>query len=315
MVQTSAARVPKVVRDLAAEDHTARGIVAPREVEAVNTVALVLLLIVVMAEAIVALTAVVTAAMFVESEVDAFKTALLVFALTTPAIDEDAVATIALVFALTALVLLVIFVASEVEALSTIALVLVLTTPAIDDEAVATMAFVFALTADVTAAILVESDVEAFVTSDCTARDPLERAAPVSVLTLLVHTSAAKVPNVVRDLLVYDQIVAGNEARVEASEVEAFNTVELVLALTTPAIDDEAVPTMLFVFALTAEVPAVMFVARDVDAFRTAEFVLELMAEALLVIFAANDVEAFKTSDWSASEPEDSVAPVRFLVP
>jgi hypothetical protein len=100
LVQTSAAKVPKVVRDREALDQTANGIVAPREVEAVSTVALVLVLMVVMAEAMVALTAVVTAAIFVESEVEALRT-------------------VAFVLALTALVTAAIFVESEVEALVT----------------------------------------------------------------------------------------------------------------------------------------------------------------------------------------------------
>ncbi len=109
------------------------------------------------------------------------------------------------------------------------------------------------------------------------------------------HTSAARVPKVVRDLLVYDQIVAGNEARVEAREVEALSTAVLVFVFTTPAIDDEAVPTMLFVLAFTAAVPAVIFAANDVEAFSTALFVLELTAVVLLVILAAREVEAVRT--------------------
>jgi hypothetical protein len=48
--QTSAARVPKVVRDLDVAAQTLVGIVEASEVEAVRTVALVLLLIVVIAE-------------------------------------------------------------------------------------------------------------------------------------------------------------------------------------------------------------------------------------------------------------------------
>jgi hypothetical protein len=74
LVQTSAASVPKVVRLRVAEDQTANGIVAPRDVEAVSTVALVLLFIVVIAEAMVALTAEVTAAIFVERDVEALVT-------------------------------------------------------------------------------------------------------------------------------------------------------------------------------------------------------------------------------------------------
>jgi hypothetical protein len=78
LVQTSAASVPKVVRDLEALDQTARGMVAPSEVEAVKTVASVLLLIVDIAEAIWLLVFVLIAdvldAIFAVRDVDAFVT-------------------------------------------------------------------------------------------------------------------------------------------------------------------------------------------------------------------------------------------------
>jgi hypothetical protein len=60
-------------------------------------------------------------------------------------------------------------------------------------------------------------------TSEAVREEPL-----VSVLVPFVQTSAARVPNVVRDLVVADQTAVGI---VEASEVEAVKTVELVLLL------------------------------------------------------------------------------------
>ncbi len=313
LVQTSAARVPNVVKDLAAEDHTARGMVAPREVEAVRTVAFVLLLIVVIAEAIVAFTAEVPAAILAASEVEAFNTVLFVLELI-------------------AVVLLVMFVAREVEAASTVAFVFVFTTPAIDEDAVVTMAFVFAFTAVVTAAILVESEVEALVTSDCTAREPDERVASVRFLVPYVHTSAAvreppplvrvrvplvqtsaaRVPNVVRDREALDQTARGIVA---PRDVDAVRTVALVLllmvviaeamvaltAVVTAAMfvesEVEARSTVALVLALTALVLLVMLVARDVEAVRMALFVLALTAVVTAAMLVESEVDAFVTSD------------------
>lgn len=48
----------------------------------------------------------------------------------------------------------------------------------------------------------------------------------------------------------------------------------MVLAFTTPAIEEEA----MLVFAFTAAVPAVILAAREVDAARTVAFVLLLTA-------------------------------------
>ena len=84
-VQTSAASVPNVVRDLEAEDHTASGMDEARDVEAVSTVAFVLLLIVVIAEAscefVLLLTAVVPADIALASDVEALSTVALVLLL------------------------------------------------------------------------------------------------------------------------------------------------------------------------------------------------------------------------------------------
>ncbi len=298
-VQTSAASVPKVVRDRLAEDQTARGIVAPRDVDAVKTVALVLLLIVVIAEAMVLLTAVVTAAMLVESEVEALVTSdctardpderpapvsvrvplAQTSAARVPNVVKDLVALDQTARGIVA--------PRDVEAVRTVALVLELIVVIADA--------MVALTPVVTAAILVERDVEAART-----------VALVLALTALVP------------LIIF-----------VASEVEALSTVELVLelideiadatwllvlVLTTPAIDDEAVPTILLVFAFTAAVLAVMFAANEVEAFSTTLFVLALTAVVTAAMFVEREVEAFVTSDCTAREPDESVALVIFRV-
>ena len=114
--------------------------------------------------------------------------------------------------------------ASEVLAVNTVALVFEFTAPVIPDVAL----LVFALTSATT-------ELDAFVTSDCTASDPVSRPAPVSVLTLLVHTSAAKVPNDERVRDVYDQIALGSVAK---SEDDAVAIALLVLALTADVIPE-----------------------------------------------------------------------------
>jgi hypothetical protein len=78
--QTSAASEPKVVSERAPEDQTASGIVAANEVDAVSTVALVLLLIVLTAELICEF----------------------VFALIDATIDDDAALSAVIVFTFTA---------------------------------------------------------------------------------------------------------------------------------------------------------------------------------------------------------------------
>jgi hypothetical protein len=115
-------------------------------------------------------------------------------------------------------------------------------------EAVRIEEFVFAFTSVVTFEIELPSDEEAVVTSDCKARAPVERVPSVkflvpyvqtseavsveprlvSVRVPFVHTSAARVPNVVRDRVVALHTEVGIVAR---SEVEAVSTVELVLVL------------------------------------------------------------------------------------
>ncbi len=101
-------------------------------------------------------------------------------------------------------------------------------------------------------------------------------------LVVALQISATKVPKVVRDRVLYDQIVPGSEVMTAANEVEALSTVE-------------------FVLAFTAEVPAVMLAASEVEAARTEElvFVLTAVVTAAVpaVILAAMDVEALVTSD------------------
>jgi hypothetical protein len=94
-----------------------------------------------------------------------------------------------------------------------------------EEDAARTVAFVLELTAEVIplvcalvfALMTAASEEDAVVTSDCTAREPLERPAPVRVRVPAVHTSAARVPNESSVLPLYDQTLAGNEVMEEAT--------------------------------------------------------------------------------------------------
>jgi len=110
----------------------------------------------------------------------------------------------------------------------------------------------------------------------------------VRVRVVLVQTSAASVPKVVRERVPEAQTFAGIDVIEDAMEVrDAPIEVEavLVLALTTAAIEVEAV----LVLALTAAVPA--------------------------LIAAFNDVDAVCTSERVASDPDVRPAPVKVRVP
>jgi hypothetical protein len=212
--QTSEAKVPKVVRDRVADAQTLSGMVAPSEVDAVKTVALVLLLIVVTApdtwELVLVFTASVPDATTCASEVDAARVVALVLVFT----DVIAPETWELVLVFTASVPDAVTCASDVDAAridafvlvliavcaaDTCALVLVFTanvpdavTCASEVEAARIDAFVFAFTLVVTAAIDVPSELEAaavvplmevvaLVISDKRASDPLESEPLVKV--------------------------------------------------------------------------------------------------------------------------------------
>jgi hypothetical protein len=69
-----------------------------------------------------------------------------------------------------------------------------------------------------------------------------------------VHTSAAKVPNDVNVLPEYAQTLAGSEVIILPIDVEALLIAVLVFPLMTAAKLDDAVPILLSVFALTADV-------------------------------------------------------------
>jgi len=88
---------------------------------------------------------------------------------------------------------------SDEDALPTMLLVLALITAASELVAIPTLLSVLLFTLAVLAEMAVAIDEEAVDTSDCVAREPDERPAPVSVLVPFVHTSAASVPNVVRE--------------------------------------------------------------------------------------------------------------------
>jgi hypothetical protein len=223
---TSEARVPKVVSVRVADVQTLSGMFAAKDVDAVRTVALVLLLIVVTAEVMFAAVAAVPAVMFAASEV-------------------EAASTVAFVLALTAVVTAAMFDESEVEAASIEAFVLALIpveTPAIeaprDVEALLVLVLIavcaevmFPAVAAVPAVMLAERLVEAAVMSAAVAREPevsvasvrlrvakvhtseaVREPPPVSVLVPLAQTSETRVPNVVRDRVGDTHTAAGRFA-------------------------------------------------------------------------------------------------------
>lgn len=166
------------------------------------------------------------------SEEDAVATMLLVFAFTTEAIDVEADVRV-----------------DDSAAVSVS--VLALTTDAIEEDALATLLSVLAFTTAAT-----EDD------ADCTslwvASEPLESDAPVSVRVPEDHTSAARVPKAVSVRVPDDHTKEGISAtedtivaRVEPSDEEAARTMAFVLELTTDATEEDAVATSLSVFALT----------------------------------------------------------------
>jgi hypothetical protein len=165
----------------------------------------------------------------------------------------------------------------EVEAVFTMVFVFELMTAASDEVAVATAVSVWPFTLFVPMVIAAPSELDAVVTSDCTARDPDESPAPVSVRVAETQTSAASVPKVVRLRVLFAQTAAGMSAKFDAIDVDAASTVAFVLVLTAEVIPAVAV----LVFPLTT---------------------------------AATEVEAFWTSLRVASEPELKPAPVRVRV-
>ena len=103
-----------------------------------------------------------------------------------------------------------------------------------------------------------------------------------------------------------------------ASDDDAFPTTVLVLVFTALVIPAVCVLVLLFTFA----VPAAMAAAKEEEAVPTTLVVLaftalvmpEVCALVLALMTAASEDEAVVTSFWSASEPDDRVAPVRVRV-
>jgi hypothetical protein len=155
--------------------------------------------------------------------------------------------------------------------------------------------FVFALTTAAT-------ELDAVETSDAVARDPELRPAPVSVRVPFTHTSAARVPNVVRLRVPFAQTAAGIPVTDAATE-----------AIEDPS-EEEAVFSEVFVFALTATVPAETAAPSDELAVPIAVFVFAFTLAVPALTAAPNELEALVTSDWSASEPELRPAPVSVRV-
>ena len=112
----------------------------------------------------------------------------------------------------------------------------------------------------------------------------------VNVLVEAFQTSVASVPNVERVLFAYDQIVAGNEVIIEASEVEAARTVVFVLALILATTDEEAASTVAFTSVVTLAIPE----PSDVEALRIEALVLAFMFVCEEMMLAASDVDAVR---------------------
>lgn len=186
-LQTSATKVPKVLRLRVEYAHTEEGIerielvialrLLPSELDAASTVALVLLFTDdTMPDVWVLVLAFTTAA----SEVEAVESALLVLALITAASDDVAVVSAESVWPLTPevipavalLVFALMLEASEEDALATIRAVLLFTTDAME--------------------------LEALVMSEVMASEPELRFAPVSVRVVLLQISAASVPKLLK---------------------------------------------------------------------------------------------------------------------
>lgn len=175
--------------------------------------------------------------------------------MTVAAIEDDAVARAELVFALTA------------DAMPAVwALVLALTVAAIEEDAAASAESVWAFTFAVSV-----------VTSDCIAREPLPRLAPVRVRVPAAQISAA----------------------IEAPEVS-----ERVPADQTAfAVSDVSVPNDVNVLALKFHTLNGIDVASDVDAARTAPFVFAFTFPVPFATATPSEEDAAATSLCSAKEP------------
>ena len=286
-VHTSAASDPKVVSERVPLAQTFAGMevidvamdesVVPREVEAVNTVALVFAFItaasdevaVLRPELVFAFTLAVPAVTATPREEDAVVSSAVVASdpeerpapvrvrvpfVQTSAASEPKVVSERVPFAQTLPGIEVIDVAmddrvvpSEVEAVNTVALVFALMTAARDEVAVVSPELVLAFTLAVLASTAAPMDEDAVVRSESVASEPEERPAPVRVRVPFVHTSAASDPKVVRLRVPFAQTLAGMEVILDAIEVreipreeEAVRTVALVFALMTAASEDDA---------------------------------------------------------------------------
>ena len=212
--QTSEARVPKVVSERVADDQTLSGMVEASEVEAVRTVAFVLVLMVMTA-----------LLMFEVIDDEAFRMLVLTAARVEPR-DEEAFKTF--VFVVLMFVFAVARVApSEVEA----RFVFVLMTPARDVDAVFKLANVASVPTESVASVRLRVPNDQTCAAVKLPPPPalttwypmVPRVVSVEVATF--QTSEARVPKVVSERVPDDQTLRG---MVEASEVEAVRTVASV---------------------------------------------------------------------------------------
>jgi hypothetical protein len=296
---------------------TLSGMFAAKDVDAVRTVALVLLLIVVTAEVMFAAVAAVPAVMFAAREVEAlsilvFAVFMFVFAVAKVA-PSDVLAR--LVFALTAVVTAAIFDESEVEAARIAAFVFALIpvpTPAIeaprDVLALSTLVFVVLMFVFAVARVA-PSDVEAFeilVPFAVTLVLIVAKVAPSEVLAVVMSVTLAREP-LVRVASVRFRVA--NDQTCDAVRDEEFVAscipidpgvvrVEVAIFHTSEA----RVPKVVSVRVADVQTLSGMFAAKDVDAVRTVALVLLLIVVTAEVMFAA--VAAVPAVMFAAREVE-----------
>jgi hypothetical protein len=257
---TSAARVPKVVSERLPDAQTAAGIAvmedaidvsdAPSELEAMSVCAFTFVVTPAVAVLVFPLT---TAA----TEVEALCTSVRV---ASDPLERPAPVSVRVTLDQTLPGIAIIEVASvlseapsDEDAVVTIEFVFPFTTAASDEVAVASAVSVCPFTLFVPLVIAAPSELDAAVTSDCTARDPDESPAPVSVRVPFTQTSAASVPKVVRLRVPFAHTAAG------------MAVMEDAIAVKEEPMDDDAVFTIEFVLALMIAASELVAVVRAVS--------------------------------------------------
>jgi hypothetical protein len=175
-------------------------------------------------------------------------------------------------------------------------------------EAVRTVAFVFASIVEMALVICV------FVFAFMFAARDVDADAIALLVLLFTEVLPVEIANArpleafVTAVFVFELTAVVPAEMAAAREVEALETIVFVFPFILDANDVEAVPTVLAVFEF-------IFELSDEEAFPTIVFVFALTAVVPAEIAEASEVEADVTSDWSASEPDESPAPVSVREP